>query len=325
MTIQVYRYHASSYQDQSFIELEKNILSSIAGVRYLSHLAEIDSDQELVLITNTHVDLHKIESFILEQTSFILHPNSGYDNLDLDLLDQYGIIAIKGNMIRRDAVIQYIVSSFFHHYVPIKNFHYWPEQRSFDRPLLRNLKAVIIGLGHIGQKLHQILSALSVKTYGFDPHLSHEHLKQMGLEQLIFSDYDDELLMNHLRTTDCLILCHSHLKNTPFQLGQKHLIEMKEDLCLINASRGSNLDEDALVQFLSKNEKACAYLDVFGQEPFSPGHHTEVTNLIKTPHIAGISKTLNADIIDFEKQILLLRTQVKDLEEFKRKAQEHLL
>ena len=56
---------------------------------------------------------------------------------------------------------------------------------------------------------------------------------------------------------------------------------------LINISRGSVVDEDALVAALQNNVIAGAGLDVFEHEPGGPRALRPMTNVVLTPHIGG--------------------------------------
>ena len=65
------------------------------------------------------------------------------------------------------------------------------------------------------------------------------------------------------------------------------LAQMKDGVVLINTSRGSNVDEDALLEALNSGKVWAAGLDVYRQEP-SPNHdlysHPRVS---ATPHIGA--------------------------------------
>lgn len=59
------------------------------------------------------------------------------------------------------------------------------------------------------------------------------------------------------------------------------------DGCVVNISRGSVIDEQALVKALADNSIAGAGLDVFEQEPHAPDALTAFPNVVLTPHIGG--------------------------------------
>ncbi|QWG25462.1 2-hydroxyacid dehydrogenase [Bradyrhizobium sediminis] len=65
------------------------------------------------------------------------------------------------------------------------------------------------------------------------------------------------------------------------------LKRLGEDGCVVNISRGSVIDEQALVKALADNTIAGAGLDVFEQEPHAPDALTALPNVVLTPHIGG--------------------------------------
>jgi lactate dehydrogenase-like 2-hydroxyacid dehydrogenase len=56
---------------------------------------------------------------------------------------------------------------------------------------------------------------------------------------------------------------------------------------IVNISRGSVIDQDALLAALSANSIAGAGLDVFAQEPHVPDQLSALPNVVLTPHIGG--------------------------------------
>lgn len=67
----------------------------------------------------------------------------------------------------------------------------------------------------------------------------------------------------------------------------KLLKKLGADGYLVNISRGSVIDEQALVAALKDNTIAGAGLDVFETEPHAPDALTALPNVVLTPHIGG--------------------------------------
>jgi D-3-phosphoglycerate dehydrogenase/(S)-sulfolactate dehydrogenase len=65
---------------------------------------------------------------------------------------------------------------------------------------------------------------------------------------------------------------------------------MKPDAVLVNVGRGEVINEADLMEALKSKVIAGAALDVRAQEPPVKGEMEEITNLILTPHVAGITK-----------------------------------
>ena len=71
-------------------------------------------------------------------------------------------------------------------------------------------------------------------------------------------------------------------------VNAERLASMKPSAILINTSRGSVVDESALIDVLQKKTILAAGLDVFEQEPVDPDNPLlRMDNVITTPHMAG--------------------------------------
>ena len=69
-------------------------------------------------------------------------------------------------------------------------------------------------------------------------------------------------------------------------MNKESLTKMKPGAILINTSRGAIIDENALVDALTKGTLAGAGLDVFVQEPLAINSPLrKLDNVILTPHI----------------------------------------
>ena len=140
----------------------------------------------------------------------------------------------------------------------------------------------IAGLGSIGKHV--------AKT------ASHFGMHVLGLKNTFTKvDYVDEVFESNniesfLKNLDYLILT---LPSTP---ATKHLINsntlnmMKKSAFLINAGRGSVVDEKELINALNSNTISSAVLDVFENEPLSEESPLwSMNNVHITPHISAIS------------------------------------
>ena len=81
-------------------------------------------------------------------------------------------------------------------------------------------------------------------------------------------------------------------------LDTEAFARMKPGVVVVNVSRGSLVDEDALADALDSGKVAAAALDVRRDEPPDPGTDrlTEHPRVIQTPHIAGASGEAREDL-----------------------------
>ena len=98
-----------------------------------------------------------------------------------------------------------------------------------------------------------------------------------------------------LRASDVVSLHVPLLPETQHLISAKEFALMKKTTFLVNTSRGSVVDEKALLHALAKKRIAGAALDVFECEPSidcDVSDHLalkEIPNVILTPHIASAS------------------------------------
>lgn len=294
MNLQVYRTNHSSYQNHLFFEQEKEKIESIPNVKYITSIGEIDNDANFVLLTNTHTIPESIPQKIIDKTALIIHPNSGHDNYKYDFVQNTNFPIILGNPIRSSAVAEYSMGCVFQHFTKIPNQLHWCSDRKWDRRLIRECNALILGFGHIGKILYKSLGPLVSNIDVYDPYHSQEN------NSFVHTSWSEELL----KDKDIIIMAMGLNQSSINFLDHDKLKDLKSDVLIVNASRGEVIKEDDLLNFLKKNPKAQCYLDVFNQEPYSPGFMQECSNANKTSHIAGVYKNLNSAIIEYEHFII---------------------
>jgi len=159
----------------------------------------------------------------------------------------------------------------------------------------------VVGYGHIGTQVGLLAEALGM--------------------QVIFHDVETKLALGNARAAASLddLLASAdvvslHVPETPatkWMIGARQLAAMRRGALLLNASRGSVVDIDALAGSLRDGHLAGAAVDVFPVEPQGNEDTFEsplrgMDNVILTPHIGG--STLEAqDNIGIEVASKLVR------------------
>lgn len=149
----------------------------------------------------------------------------------------------------------------------------------------------IIGYGHIGTQLGIMAEnvGMNVRFYDIEDKLP------LGNSTQIQS-------LNELLSTSDVISLH-----VPETSGTQNLItaaefeQMKQGSILINASRGTVVDIDALSEALSSKKLAGAAIDVFPVEPKSNSEEfisplRQFDNVILTPHVGGSTQEAQQNI-----------------------------
>jgi D-3-phosphoglycerate dehydrogenase len=140
----------------------------------------------------------------------------------------------------------------------------------------------IVGYGNIGSQLSNLAEAMGMRVIFFDQTDKLRHGNTEPVETL------DELLA----ASDVVSL---HVPETPAtanMIGEREMRQMKEGAFLINNSRGTVVDLDALAGALKDGHLAGAAVDVFPVEPASNADRfvsplQGLSNVILTPHVGG--------------------------------------
>jgi phosphoglycerate dehydrogenase-like enzyme len=91
-----------------------------------------------------------------------------------------------------------------------------------------------------------------------------------------------------LPLADVVVIAAPHTSDTARLLGERELSLMKEDAVLVNVSRGTLIDEAALVRTLESGRLRGAALDVFEHEPLAADSPLWTRgDVIITPHVSG--------------------------------------
>lgn len=149
----------------------------------------------------------------------------------------------------------------------------------------------IVGYGHIGQQV-----GLLAEVLGMDV-LFHDVVKKLPLGRA----RPVGRLIDLLQAADFVSLHVPGGTSTHHLLGADELSVMKTGARLINLSRGSVVDLDALRQVLETGHLAGAALDVFPEEPAeskSPWSSPlqSLPNVVLTPHIGGSTEEAQCNI-----------------------------
>ncbi len=136
----------------------------------------------------------------------------------------------------------------------------------------------LVALGRISSRVAVVAIALGMRVIAYDPFLSESPVPGVELVDLdtVFSDAD--VVSLHAPAT----------ADTYHLVGADRLAQMKPGAYLINASRGTLIDQDALLAALESGHLGGVALDVTDPEPLPADHPLLARDdVIITPHIAS--------------------------------------
>lgn len=243
----------------------------------LSRIQEGGSENKIeILLTSSRIDKAVLDS--LPDLKYLLATSSGTDHIDLaqvkernilfDNCPNYCTISVAEHALGLMLAVSRRISEADHH---IKSGGW--DTFSFLGNDLYGKTLGIIGLGRIGRRIAEITRPLGVTTLGINSTSTFEERRSV-MEQ---SDY----------------ICVSAKLNetTRGMMDEDQFSLMKEGVRIINISRGSIIDEKALLKYVQNGKVAGAGLDVFEEEPLALNHPLRsMVNVVLTPHIAVYSK-----------------------------------
>ncbi|PZA09551.1 phosphoglycerate dehydrogenase [Rhodopseudomonas palustris] len=140
----------------------------------------------------------------------------------------------------------------------------------------------VIGCGNIGSIVADRALGLKMKVIAFDPFLSPERAKDLGVEKVELEDV--------FKRADFITLHTPLTDKTRNIIDAAAIAKMKKGVRIINCARGGLVDENALAEALKSGQVAGAAFDVFSEEPATKNVLFGLPNVICTPHL-GASTT----------------------------------
>jgi len=220
----------------------------------------------------------------------------GTNQVDLISAKQFGIPVFNAPFSNTRSVAELVIAEIIMlmREVPAKNAAAhrgtWLKaaQKSFE---VRGKNLGIVGYGHIGTQVSILAEAMGMNIYYFDIE------KKLSLGKALSCNSLHELL----KISDVVTL---HVPETPLttnMISTPELALMKKNSLLINASRGSVVDYDAVALSLKSGKLSGAAADVFPFEPASNDERftsvlQEFDNVILTPHIGGSTSEAQENI-----------------------------
>jgi phosphoglycerate dehydrogenase-like enzyme len=207
----------------------------------------------------------------------------GYDAVDLAAATDGGIAVTIAPGTNQDAVAEHtftLILALAKNLVPqhlgtceLK----WPRQANLP---LRGRTLGIAGLGRIGKAVAIRGECFGMKLLAYEPYQDHEFAKKhgvtfVGLDQLLA---ESDFLSLHLPAS----------KESRHLINKQSLAKMKPSSYLINTARGALVNEPDLVEALQNKKIAGAGLDVFEEEPPADLPFFHMSNVVVTPHAAGV-------------------------------------
>lgn len=239
-----------------------------------------------VVRSKTKVRANHIDEAKEGKLKLIIRGGVGVDNIDVKHAEECGITVRNTPNASSQSVAEMAMAHMFAcaRYVSIAGHTMredkW-EKKIYGKGIeLQGKTLGIIGFGRIGQHLGIMAKAIGMDVIVYSRHRHEDVEKATGCKYVTLEEI--------FAKSDFISL------NAPAMDGpvitRENLAKMKDGVCIVNTSRGANIDEDALLEGLNSGKVWAAGLDVWAAEP-TANHELYSHPMVScTPHIGAATK-----------------------------------
>ena len=230
-------------------------------------------------VRSCHIDQAKNSNLKL-----IVRGGVGVDNIDVDYAEQNGIAVRNTPRASSRSVAELAMAHIFSCSRFISSAGHTMREDKWEKKAYSHGMEIfgktlgIIGFGRIGQNLGRMAKGLGMEVVAYDVFPVHCLEKDIGMRYVTLEEL--------LEQADIISVHAPGIDGLPI-IRRETIEKMKDHVIIINTSRGSNVDEQALLDGLNAGKVWAAGLDVYTQEP-TPNHdlysHPRVSC---TPHIGA--------------------------------------
>ena len=253
----------------------------------IQNLKEQLKDVDGILLRTTRLDKEILQH--CDNLKIISRHGVGYDNVDLDFLNENKIALCITSTSNAVSVAEHVLSFFIYltkklslsdSLVKEGNFEKRSELPNFFE--LYKKKVLIIGFGRIGKEVAKRCLGFDMEVYVYDPFLDNE---------IIIRNQCIPIEKNQGLAIADFITIHLPLNgDTKNFISQTELNLMKKNTILVNTSRGGIVNENDLCIALESKKIQGAGIDVFVSEPPESNHpFFKLDNILLTPHNAALT------------------------------------
>lgn len=240
-----------------------------------------------VVRSKTKVRANHIDEAKGGKLKLIIRGGVGVDNIDVKYAEENGITVKNTPRASSKSVAELAMAHMFScaRYISVAGHTMredkW-EKKAYGKGIELSGKTLgIVGYGRIGQELGKLAKAIGMDVVAFDIY----HIP--GIEAELGVPYVE---MDELLAKADFISVHAPAVDGGALINAERIGKMKDGVVIINTSRGTNVDEDALLAALESGKVRAAGLDVFAEEP-AKNHALYSHPMVScTPHIGAATQ-----------------------------------
>lgn len=241
-----------------------------------------------------------------QQLKIISSVSVGYDNYDLAYLNQKKIWLANTPHVLTETTADLAFTLLMSAARKVPSLDHWTKQGEWKRTIspaqfgqdIFGKTIGIIGLGHIG-------AAIARRGfYGFNMNiLYHNRREKIEFAQQFNAQYKS--LEDLLEQSDFVVTAVDLNQQSQALIGAAELKLMQKHAIFINISRGSVVDEQALIDALTNQQIFAAGLDVYQKEPLAESPLFQLENVVTLPHIGSATAETRKKMAELASQNLI--------------------
>ncbi|ENW30887.1 2-hydroxyacid dehydrogenase [Acinetobacter lwoffii] len=230
----------------------------------------------------------------------------GYDNYELDYLNEKKIYLSHTPHVLTETTADLAFTLLMSAARKVAYLDQWTKQGQWQRTVgeaqfgmdIFGKTLGIIGLGHIG-------AAVARRGfYGFNMNiLYHNRREKPELAQGLNAQYSD--LDELLQRSDFVVIAVDLNADSKALITAAELAKMQPHTVLVNISRGSVIDEQALIDALKAKQIFAAGLDVYQKEPLKESELFQLDNVVTLPHVGSATAATRKKMAELAYQNLV--------------------
>lgn len=230
----------------------------------------------------------------------------GYDNYELDYLNEKNIYLSHTPHVLTETTADLAFTLLMSAARKVAYLDHWTKQGQWQRTVgeaqfgldIFGKTLGVIGLGHIG-------AAVARRGfYGFNMNiLYHNRREKPELAQGLNAQYSD--LDELLQRSDFVVIAVDLNADSKALITAAELAKMQPHAVLVNISRGSVIDEQALIDALKAKQIFAAGLDVYQKEPLKESELFQLDNVVTLPHVGSATAATRKKMAELAYQNLV--------------------
>ena len=247
----------------------------------------------VVVRSATKVRANHIDEAKTGRLKLIIRGGVGVDNIDVKYAEEAGITVKNTPRASSNSVAELAMGHMFScaRFLSVAGHTMregkW-EKKAYGKGFELGGKTLgIIGFGRIGQALGRMAKGIGMRVIAFDVY----HIP--GIEEQMGIPYVE---MEELLAQADFISVHAPAVDGGALINGENIAKMKDGVVVINTSRGTNVDEAALLEALESGKVRAAGLDVWAEEPAKNVALYSHPRVSCTPHIGAATQEAQARI-----------------------------